>query len=551
MRDLGFFLRLFARRLPWLVAGTALMLATALAGIGLLGLSGWFVAAAALSAGAAGFDLLRPSAGIRFLALFRTASRYGERLATHEATFRVLADLRAWLFARAARLDAAQLGRLRSGDLLARMTADVDALDTLYLRILAPAVVAAAVAVLAFAAIGSVDLVVALAVVGGMVLAGVAVPLLARRLGEPLGREIVSVSAGLRDRLVRDIQGAAELRVFGAAARAAEPVHAAVAVLADLQRRMGRIAGLSAAMTALCSGATLLAALALGAALVTRGGMPPALLAGLVLAVIGLFEVVAPLPSAFQLLGRTAGAARRLREVAEMEPAIRDPETPAPPPPGTGVAFRGVRFAYDAGGPAVLSGFDLDLPQGRRLAVLGPSGSGKSTIARLLLRLWDPDAGTVALGGVDLRRLRQADLHARIGYLSQSEPLFNATIRDNLLVGRADADDPALWSVLAEVRLADFVRDLPDGLDTWVGEAGTMLSGGQARRLALGRVLLEKAPVLVLDEPTEGLDAETEAEVWAALARHMEGRTVLLITHRPAGLAAMHEVRRLEGGRLA
>lgn len=551
MRDIAFFLRLFARRLPWLAAGTGLMLATALAGIGLLGLSGWFVAAAALSAGAAGFDLLRPSAGIRFLALFRTASRYGERLVTHEATFRVLADLRVWLFARVARLDAAQLGRLRSGDLLTRMTADVDALDTLYLRVLAPTLVAAVAAVLAFAVLAGIDAVLALAVVAGMALAGVAVPLLARRLGEPLGREIVSVSAALRDRLVRDIQGAAELRVFGAAGRAARPVQGAIAALAGLQRRMGRIAGLSAAAGTLCSGGTLLAALVLGVTLVARGGMPPALLAGLVLAVIGLFEVVAPLPSAFQLLGRTAGAARRLREAAAMEPGIRDPGLPAPVPGGNAVGFHGVRFAYDPGGPDVLSGFDLDLPEGRRLAILGPSGSGKSTIARLLLRLWDPDEGAVTLGGVDLRRLRQADLHARIGYLSQSEPLFNATVRDNLLIGRPDADEAELWAALEEVQLAGFVRGLPDGLGTWVGEAGTMLSGGQARRLALGRVMLAKAPVLVLDEPTEGLDAATEAEVWAALERYMEGRTVLLIAHRPAGLAAMHEVRRVEGRRLA
>jgi ATP-binding cassette subfamily C protein CydC len=260
--------------------------------------------------------------------------------------------------------------------------------------------------------------------------------------------------------------------------------------------------------------------------------------------------VVAPLPSAFQFLGRIAGAARRLREAAAMEPDIRDPALPASPPGGTAIGFRGVRFAYEPGGPDVLSDFDLDLPEGHRLAILGPSGSGKSTIARLLLRLWDPDEGTITLGGVDLRHLRQADLHARIGYLPQSEPLFNATVRENLLIGRPDADEAELWAVLEEVRLAGFVRGLPDGLDTWVGEAGTMLSGGQARRLALGRVLLAKVPVLVLDEPTEGLDAATEADVWAALERCMEGRTVLLIAHRPAGLAAMHDVRRLEGGRL-
>lgn len=554
MADLLPFLRLFLRRAPWLVAGGLLMLTTALAGIALLGLSGWFVTASALAGSAAlgaGFNVLRPSAGIRFLAVFRTASRYAERLATHEATFRLLADLRAWLFRRALPLDAAQLGRLRAGDLLARLTADVDALDNLYLRVLAPSFVALVTGVLALVVLWPVDGTLALAVVAAMALSGVAVPLLARRLGERTGRGLVADTAALRTRLVDAFQALAELRVFGAIDREAAGVGHAVDTLARRQRRMGRIAGLSAALSSLFAGAALWIALALGTALASAGTIDAAVLAALALGVVAVFEVVAPLPTAFQYLGKTRAAARRLAEVARLEPSVRDPDRPATPPAGNAIAFHGVSLRYDRDGPPVLDRLDLDLPEGRRVAVMGPSGSGKTSLARLLLRLWDPDEGSVTLGEVDLRRLRQTDLHARIGYLSQHEPLFNATIRDNLLIGRADADEPALRGTLRAVRLERFVDALPAGLDTWVGEAGLLLSGGQARRIALARLLLKDAPILVLDEPTEGLDEATEAEVWDTLARFVEGRTALLITHRPAGLAAMDTVLRMEDGHLA
>jgi ATP-binding cassette, subfamily C, bacterial CydC len=553
MRDLAFFLRLSARRLSWLAAGYLAMLAAALAGVALLSLSGWFVTATALAAASAvTIDVLRPSAGIRFLAIFRTAARYGERLLTHEATLRLLADLRTWLFARALPLDAAQLGRMSGGDMLSRITADIDALDNLYLRVAAPSLVALAVMVLTALLVWPVDFRIALLAVAGMVLAGVAVPALSGRLGARIGRETVSLSADLRGRLVRDLQGLTELRVFGVTGRAAAAIDDKAEALARRQTAMGRLSGLSSALSTGLSGMTHVGALAIGAGLAGMGqSLPAPVLAAVLLGLLAVFEAVAPLPLAYLHLGRTRAAARRLREVTGLVPAVMDPKTPSPAPVGCDLALRGVSFRYGDDQPFVLREVGLDLPAGRRVAIVGGSGSGKTTLARLLLRLWDPSGGAITMGGIDLRRIRQAELHARIGYLSQNDPLFNATIADNLRLGRPDATPEELWSVLEAVRLDAFVEELPDGLDTFVGEAGLLVSGGQARRLALARIMLKGAPILLLDEPTEGLDAATEAEVWQALERFMEGRTVLLITHRDAGLGAMDETRRLDSGRLA
>lgn len=558
MGDLAFFLHLSARRLPWLAAGGLAMLATALAGLALLSLSGWFVTATALAAASAvTIDVLRPSAGIRFFAVFRTAARYGERLVTHEATFRVLADLRSWLFARALPLDVAQLGRIAGGDLLARLTADIDALDNLYLRVAAPSFVALATTAVAAFLLWPLDPRLALLVVAGMALAGVAAPALSGKLGTGVGRNMVALSTELRGRLVDDLQGLTELRVFGAVDRAATAFDGTSEALARRQKAMGRLSGLSSALSTGLSGLTLAGALMVGAGMVGAGAvgteqpLPAPMLAAVLLGVMAVFEAAAPLPLAYLHLGRTRAAARRLREIEELVPAVRDPGDPHPPPARNDMALSGVSFRYAGDRRFILRDLDLHLPAGRRVAVLGASGSGKTSLVRLLLRLWDPYEGTVMLGGVDLRRLRQADLHARIGYLPQDAPLFNATIADNLRLGRPEASDEELRDVLRAVRLDGFVEELPEGLDTFVGEAGLLVSGGQARRLALARIMLKDAPILLLDEPAEGLDPDTEAEVWQALELFMRGRTVLLITHRAAGLEMMDEIRHLDGGRLS
>jgi ATP-binding cassette subfamily C protein CydC len=228
---------------------------------------------------------------------------------------------------------------------------------------------------------------------------------------------------------------------------------------------------------------------------------------------------------------------------------VPDPAQPAPPPAGHALRFDAVHFTWAPDRPAVFEGLTLEVPQGSRVALLGPSGSGKSTLAALALKVAAPQQGRVLLGGVDIAALPAAQVRARIGWLAQTTHLFADTIRNNLLLARPDADDAALWAALEAARLADVVQALPERLDAWLGEAGATLSGGQGRRLALARALLSPAPVLILDEPCAGLDADTERAFLATLNEVTDGRSILLIAHRLTGVERLDRIWRLSAGR--
>ncbi|MEQ8815735.1 MAG: thiol reductant ABC exporter subunit CydC [Thalassobaculum sp.] len=543
MTDLLALLGLARRRAGWMLLGAAMAVAATAAGIALLGLAGGLVAGG-VGVGAA-------VVWLRALALGRTAARYLERLTTHEATFRVLADLRLWFFARAVPLAPARLGGWRGGDLMARLVSDIDALDGLYLRLLTPSAVALLTALGLAAVIGWLSPALAMLAIGLLAVAGLVVPALVERAGRRVGGEQVAAGSRLRVAIVDLVQGMADLAANQALGRQAVEIAAAEAAHEAALRRQAAISALGAAAGQFVAQLALVAVVLGWAVLAPSAGNAP-LVAVAVLVTLAAFEAVAPLPPAWQMLGRTVAAARRVREVADAEPAVIDPAPGrrAALPESSALALEGVSFSYPQADRPALDGIDLAVPEGGRLGIAGPSGAGKSTLLALLLRFHDPDSGRVSLGGVDLRDLAVADLHARIGVLSQSTSILAGTLRENLEIAAAAADDAALLAVLGRAGLGGFAAALPDGLDTWLGEAGVAVSGGEARRIALARVLLKDAPILLLDEPTEGLDAETEREVLAALEPAMAGRTVIAISHRPAPLAAMDRVIRLEGGRI-
>ena len=546
MADLLALLALARRRAGWMAIGALCALAATAAGIAVLGLAGSMIAAAATGGVLAGLVWLR------VFALARIAARYLERLTTHEATFRVLADLRLWVFERAIPLAPARLGGWRGGDLMARLVSDIDALDGLYIRLVTPTVVAVLTAAGLALLLGAFSPALAAVVIALMALAGIGVPALAERAGRRVGADQVAAGARLRVGVVDLMQGMADLAANEALGRQAATIAAAENDHEAAQFRQTVIASLSAAATAVVAQLSLVALVlgwaALGPAI--AGGGPAVAVA--VLVTLAAFEAVAPLPLAWQMLGRTAAAARRIRELAEAAPAVSDPpaERRRTVPPSTALALEAVRFSYPGSPHPALDGIDLAVPDGGRLGIAGPSGAGKSTLLAMLLRFHDPDSGRVTLGGVDLRDLALADVHARIGVLSQSTAILAGSLRENLTIAAPAADDAALAGVLERAGLGPFLATLPEGLDTWLGEAGVTVSGGEARRIALARVLLKDAPVLLLDEPTEGLDAETERSVLAALRPALAGRTVIAISHRPAALAAMDRVVRVEGGRI-
>jgi len=536
------FLAVIPRHLPRLALGTLAGLAAAAAAVGLMSLSGWFISAAAAAglapATAYLFNFFIPSIGVRIFAILRTAARYAERVLAHDATFRVLEGLRVWFYRRIEPLAPSGLWRFRSGDILHRIVADIEALDNLYLRAFSPAVVALLVSILVFFLLAACDEWIAVMFWLLFVLAGAGISERTARAAGPAGRLIAARSAQLRFRAVEGLQGLRE-------------VQRSQSALIAGQRRMAHIRGVSAAAVHVLTGATVLAALYIGCGLVSAGRLDGAALALIALAVTAAFETVFALPAAYQFLGRTRAAGRRILMVVETAPPVSFTGSSRSAPERSEVAFDDVCFRYRPELPRALEQVSIVIPQGRRIAVVGESGAGKSTLANLLVRFFDPEAGAIRIGGTDIRSLSEPALRRSVVLLSQQAYLFSGTVRENLLLAKPHAGDDELRQALSAARLADFLERLPDGLDTWVGEAGQLISAGQARRLAGARAILRDAPVWVLDEPTEGLDRITEEALVESLLEVTAGRTVLWITHRLLRMEHMDGVVVMESGRVA
>ena len=527
--------RLLRRRRGWLVAGLALILLSLFAAVVLLALSGWFITASALAGLGviAALDIFSPGAGIRLAAVTRTVARYGERLVTHEATFRLLADLRLALFERLLGLDEVQLRALQRGDTLNRLTADVDTLDHLFLGVIGPAVSAFLLTVLAglLAALW-VDPGVALAVTGLMLAANPLVAELARRRGLAASRALVAALPALRRQAGDGLEGLQELVAFDLGAAQREQLEAQSGLMIALQERLQRLDAASQAGVTLAGfGATWLA-LALGLALLEAGVIGGPVLGLLVLGVLALGEAWQPLPGAWRRLEQCRGAHRRLSETWGQSPLLAVPASPLPPH-GQRLALQSVTFGYRPDLPPVLADFSLQIEAGERIAIVGPSGAGKSTLAMLLMRQLDPDRGSVTLEDVDLRQLDPDGLRQHIGLLAQRPVLFRDTLAENLRIARPAASDGELMHALEIAGLGAFVAGLEAGLDTWIDEAGSNLSGGEARRVALARLVLTDCPVVILDEPTTGLDADTARALAETLDGWLTGRTAVMITHDP------------------
>jgi thiol reductant ABC exporter CydC subunit len=488
---------------------------------------------------------------VRFLGLARPVARYADRLASHDLALRGLGRIRTRVYERIEPLAPGQLEGYRRGDLLARMVGDVDALQMLYVRGLLPPAVALVTGA-ACVAVTAVFLPVAAVILAiGLVLAGLAVPWLSARLALSAGRRQAVARGALTAELVELLRGAPELVVYGNEERTLARVRELDSELARLGRRDALVAGLGDALTILVAGLTVTGVLAVGVSATAAGSLDPVLVATLALLALASFDAVTPLTPAARELSATLASGRRVLDLVDRTPAVRDPASPAPAPPRRApIRLERLTARYGPGEDAVLHDFDLELAPGRRVALVGPSGAGKTTVTRLLLRFLDPERGRVAIGGRDVREYAQTDVRRHFAIAGQEAYVFDSTIRENLRLARPGASDTDLWAVLRLARLDAWVATLPKGLDAPVGEEGARLSGGQRQRLTLARALLTDAPVLVLDEPTAHLDPETATAVMDDVLAAADARTVLLITHRPEGLEQMDEVLALDHGRI-
>ncbi|MFN4015245.1 MAG: thiol reductant ABC exporter subunit CydC [Reyranella sp.] len=539
----------------WMGLAVLVACATVLASVALMGIAGWFIAAMAIAGVTTGMmNYFLPAVGIRFFAIVRTGGRYGERLLSHEATFRLLAGLRLWLFRRLVPLSPGQLQSRRGGDLAGSLQADVETLQHAYLRLASPIAVALVCGVAVVSVVAALHPPTALALAVLLIVAGGIVPAWARRAAAVPGAEAVAARAALRVATVDLLQGLTDLRAAGAVERQLAALDGLGERLVDGQCRASNAGVMAEAAVGLFAGLALWSAALLATASVAAGGLlpeiAPALVPALALAALAAFEAVAPLPAAMERWGEVRAAARRIFDLADRTPAFVAEPDPSPVPRDASLVFSSVRLRYAPDLPPALDGLDLAIADGRHIAILGPSGAGKSSLGRLLVRFWDYD-GEIRLGGHDLRRYRPDDLRRLVGIATQDAQLFNGSVRDNLLMAAPEADAAAMDRALEVVQLAGFVRDLPDGIDSWIGEAGARLSAGQARRLVLARALLRDPRILILDEPTENLDAATARRLIASLRAATQGRTVILITHDPRAAAQFtDEIVQMESGRI-
>ncbi|MER5677274.1 MULTISPECIES: thiol reductant ABC exporter subunit CydD [Streptomyces] len=531
--------------------GLALLLGSLAVGssVGLMAVSGWLISRASEQPPV--LYLMVAVTATRAFGMGRAVFRYAERLVSHDAVLRMLAELRVAVYRGLERVAPAGLRATRRGDLLSRLVSDVDALQDYWLRWLLPAGTALAVGTGAVAFTGWMLPEAGLVLAAGLLLAGVGVPWLSGICARRAERQLAPARSALAVRVADLLGGTAELTIAGALPARREQVRTADGLLTRIASRTATATALGGGLSALICGLTVVGAAVFALPAVSDGRLAGVELAVVVLTPLAAFEAVTGLPLAVQYRQRVERSAERVFEVLDAPVQVEEPaapdDVPASPFP---LDVRGLSARYEGAERDALHALDLTLGPGRRVAVVGPSGSGKTTLAQVLLRFLDAREGTYRLGGTEASALDGDTVRTFVGLCAQDAHVFDSSIRENLRLARPGATDDRLRDALAAARLLDWTLSLPDGLDTLVGEHGARLSGGQRQRLALARALLADFPVLVLDEPAEHLDLETADALTADLLAATEGRTTVLITHRLAGLDAVDEVLVLDGGRV-
>ncbi|EIY2645320.1 cysteine/glutathione ABC transporter ATP-binding protein/permease CydC [Klebsiella aerogenes] len=550
MRALLPYLALYKRHKWLLTLGVVLAIVTLLASIGLLTLSGWFLSASAVVgvAGIYSFNYMLPAAGVRGAAIIRTAGRYFERLVSHDATFRVLQHLRVATFSKLLPLSPAGLARFRQGELLNRIVADVDTLDHLYLRVISPLVGALVVILVVTIGLSVLDVTLALTLGGIMLATLLLLPPLFYRAGKPTGEQITQLRGQYRQQLTSWLQGQAELMLFNASDRYRKQMEKTEQRWQEAQRRQAELTALSQALMLLIGGIAVIAMLWMASEGVGGNSQPGALIALFVFCALAAFEALAPVTGAFQHLGQVIASARRITQITEQQPEVTFSQQTPQSFSQVALTLNEVTFSYPQQSAPALKDISLQVAAGEHIAILGRTGCGKSTLLQLLTRAWDPANGQIQLNGQPLSELSETTLRQAMSVVPQRVHLFSATLRDNLLLAAPQVSDARLADILARVGLEKLLED--SGLNIWLGEGGRQLSGGELRRLAIARALLHDAPLMLLDEPTEGLDATTESQILDLLSEVMRDKTVLMVTHRLRGLARFNQIIVMDNGQI-
>ena len=544
MRALLPFLRLFKfAKLP-LFLGLVLMITGLASSIGLLTTSGWFLAATAIAGLGTLFNFFYPSASVRGLAIGRTLFRYFEKLVTHDATFRILAKLRVQVFEKIIPLSPGVLNRYRNSDLLNRLVSDVDTLDSLYLRLIAPFITAIFVILAMCIGLGFVNAPLALGLGISLLLLVLVIPTIFYQLGKKFGDKLVHSRALYRTQFLEFIQSQAELLLFNAEDKLKDNMAKTEANWQADQQKEANLSGFSTALSLLLNGLIIAAMLWFSSqAEFGNDEYRMAFIALFTFAALASFEILMPLGSAFLHIGQVIASAERVTDIIEQQPLVTfngkaefDQNTT------TLIEAKDLSFTYPERQNRALENLNLTIQKGRKVAILGKTGSGKSTLLQLLVRNYDANQGELFLAGKPITDYAEDTLRSQFCFLTQRVHVFSDTLRQNLQFARAvNISDEKMIEVLNQVGLGKLLEQ-EQGLDIWLGDGGRPLSGGEQRRLGLARILLNDAPILLLDEPTEGLDRETERQILRLILAHAENKTLIMVTHRLTAIEQFDEL---------
>ena len=544
MRALLPFLRLFKfAKLP-LFLGLVLMITGLASSIGLLTTSGWFLAATSIAGLGTLFNFFYPSASVRGLAIGRTLFRYFEKLVTHDATFRILAKLRVQVFEKIIPLSPGVLNRYRNSDLLNRLVSDVDTLDSLYLRLIAPFITAIFVILAMCIGLSFVNAPLALGLGASLLLLVFVIPTVFYQLGKKFGDKLVHSRALYRTQFLEFIQAQAELLLFNAEDKLKDNMAKTEANWQADQQKEANLSGFSTALSLFLNGLIIAAMLWFSSqAEFGNDEYRMAFIALFTFAALASFEILMPLGSAFLHIGQVIASAERVTDIIEQQPLVTfNGKAEFDQNATTLIETKDLSFTYPERQNRALENLNLTIQKGKKVAILGKTGSGKSTLLQLLVRNYDANQGQLFLAGKPIADYAEDTLRSQFCFLTQRVHVFSDTLRQNLQFASAvNISDEKMIEVLNQVGLGKLLEQ-EQGLDIWLGDGGRPLSGGEQRRLGLARILLNNAPILLLDEPTEGLDRETERQILRLILAHAENKTLIMVTHRLTAIEQFDEL---------
>ena len=512
--------------------------------IGLLTTSGWFLAATAIAGLGTLFNFFYPSASVRGLAIGRTLFRYFEKLVTHDATFRILAKLRVQVFEKIIPLSPAVLNRYRNSDLLNRLVSDVDTLDSLYLRLIAPFITAIFVILAMCIGLSFVNAPLALGLGASLLLLVFVIPTVFYQLGKKFGDKLVHSRALYRTQFLEFIQAQAELLLFNAEDKLKDNMAKTEANWQADQQKEANLSGFSTALSLLLNGLIIASMLWFSSqAEFGNDEYRMAFIALFTFATLASFEILMPLGSAFLHIGQVIASAERVTDIIEQQPLVTfNGKAEFDQNATTLIKTKDLSFTYPERQNRALENLNLTIQKGQKVAILGKTGSGKSTLLQLLVRNYDANQGELFLAGKPIADYSEDTLRSQFCFLTQRVHVFSDTLRQNLQFASAvNISDEKMIEVLNQVGLGKLLEK-EQGLDIWLGDGGRPLSGGEQRRLGLARILLNDAPILLLDEPTEGLDRETERQILRLILAHAENKTLIMVTHRLTAIEQFDEL---------